>query len=263
MAQKKPLFLYEGITKQAQGRDSLGILSLEIKELTHLNNNSTIVPLTKNMCDSRTQSFTLNLPTTAQIGDNFVVVDRYSSFGSNPVTIRCGTMKINGDSSDFVIDIPDAILEFTYEGGDKGYKLDIGGVNLNLLDDSATFAITPSTASGSRQGLVVKLSGSETVKLAKADASANMPGFGVIVHDSDTSVKVRSRSGLILVTKADSDAANIQPGSSLFASLTQAGRVTNVAPEVVGYCQKIGTANKAPSSGHIECVFNPEVPISL
>ena len=113
-----------------------------------------------------------------------------------------------------------------------------------------------------RTGMVVYQTGTPgVVGLARADNEATMPGFGIIVHDSDETVKVKMSNDLVAGAKIDSSASPIT-GANLFVSTLQRGRLTNVAP-AAGVTQRMGAATKAPVGDAVDVNFRVGEPIIM
>lgn len=263
MSAKKPLVMYQGIIKQLQSGDALGVATMVNVSKNIANNNEVIPAFTKVFVDTSSGSFTLKLPSTASRGDVICFIDAHNNFESANLTIDPNGLNIQGDASVFNLDVPGAVVTLHYDEASTGWRIDIGGTNLNLLDDSTTFNIAASTAAeGSRVGKLVYLASVDTVALAKANNDATMPVVGIIILDGDTTCNVRSRDGIVVEAKADSN-ATINANDVVFASDIEQGKITNNPPTTTGVVQKIGNAKKDPVSGSVEIIFDTETPIYL
>ena len=123
-----------------------------------------------------------------------------------------------------------------------------------------TYFTAPSVAN--RTGMLVYKTGTAgIVALAKADNEATMPAFAIVTKDGDSFVNVKMIPDMIQGAKLDSSATPLV-GSNLFVSSLQAGRMTNLAPEI-GVTQRVGSANTAPSSANIDLNFRIGEPIVM
>lgn len=262
---KKPIVLYDGVLKQLQSNDNIGKYVLTVVSKSASNNLDVLFSFTQIHADTTTNSFTLLLPQSPEIGDLIKVIDIKSVFSLNKLIIDSNGKKIEGAVGTLDLDVSGAIIDFIYAGEDDGWILDIGGKNLNIFDDSLQYDIAPSTAEqGSRVGRFVYQNGlTNTVELADASNSNKGPGFGVIVFDGNTYVKVRTKTGSIVECKVDTDSSVVVPGEHVFISPIEPGKVTTKQDHVSGvsYYQRIGSCNTAPSEGYIKINMwpNPEI----
>jgi len=135
-----------------------------------------------------------------------------------------------------------------------------GSTELDGSDTVDYYGIAPSISD--RTGLVVYMTESfATVDLAKADSGEKMPGIGIISHDADNVVSVRTLSGLVSTTYVDSD-ADVETGDKIFMSNLETGKVTNVPPET-GVLQVIGISRSDPVDSKIELLWDPKFTVYL
>ena len=261
---KRPIVMYDGILKQLQGNDNVGKYVMTVSSKSVGNNNDEIFSFMQIHADSSAGSFMLRLPQSPTLGDFIKVVDVKSIFSVNKITIDPNGKKIEGATSSIDLDVSGAIVDFIYAGEDDGWLLDIGGKNLNIFDDSIQFSIPPSDATiGNRTGRVVYQTHiANTVDLADAGAASKVPAFGVIVHDSDIFVKVRTKVGIVVDVKFDTLSTTLVPGDHIFLSKQELGKVTNNQDfEDAEAVQRLGSCNSGNSEGYIKLNFwaNPEI----
>jgi len=124
------------------------------------------------------------------------------------------------------------------------------------------YSIAASTAVD-RVGLVVYMTESfATVDLAAGALKDKMPAIGIISHDRDVTVGVRSLSGLVSDVKVDSD-ADVETGDKIFMSVVETGKVSNIPPEDFGVVQSVGIAKSDPINSKISIMWDPKIAIYL
>ena len=261
---KRPIVMYDGILKQLQGNDNVGKYVMTVTSKSVGNNNDELFSFMQVHADSSAGSFTLKMPQSPELGDFVKVVDVKSVFSVNKITIDPNGKKIEGATGSIDLDVSGAIVDFIYAGEDDGWLLDIGGKNLNIFDDSIQFSIAPSDGTvGDRTGRVVfQTAVANTVDLADAGAATKVPAFGVVVHDADTYVKVRSKVGVVVDAKFDTLSTTPTPGDHMFLSKQELGKVTNNQDfDDAEAVQRLGSCNTGPSEGYIKLNLwpNPEI----
>jgi hypothetical protein len=89
----------------------------EVSSSITLTNNS------KNIVDCSGSALSLNMPGSPTLGDEVRVIDGTASAASNNITISGNGKKIQGDSSDFIIDINRAAVGFVFYNDSNGWLL--------------------------------------------------------------------------------------------------------------------------------------------
>jgi len=186
-------------------------------------------------------------------------ISEASSIGQRGISIARLTESVSDRAESFAV-VADSISDANESVADRTESL----ARFLSTADLHAYTITASSAGVPREGRLVYLTTSaNTVGLAKANAEVTMPAFGVILHDGDTSVKVKTLNNLYQEVKADSDAA-VGAGDNIFISPIEGGKVTETAPTVDGQVvQFIGNSDQAVSSANIDLQFQPALTVTL
>jgi len=106
--------------------DSAAVSSLIDSAKTNWSEVSSSITLTnnsKNIVDCSGSALSLNMPGSPTLGDEVRVIDGTASAASNNITISGNGKKIQGDSSDFIIDINRAAVGFVFYNDSNGWLL--------------------------------------------------------------------------------------------------------------------------------------------
>ncbi|MGE3549636.1 MAG: hypothetical protein AB7I29_07030 [Geobacter sp.] len=158
---------------------------------------------TRYVCDTSAGTFTLTLPATPAAGDYIEVVDSDGTFVTNNLIIGRNGSNINGAAEDFVLDVSNVFVTFTYSGdATRGWQVDIGGSDLvvTVPDDSITF--TKLAFDGGRSPYAFFKLDSASVAFTKTGAQTISIKAGTYVMVGSTMVSWSVATAVVMPTHA-------------------------------------------------------------
>lgn len=185
------------------------------------------------LADTSGGAFTVTLPATPAVGDQVVVADAGSAWGTNNLTVGRNGSTIGGLAQDLVCDITGASVQLVYDGTTWEVYAQIGGNGGNAVTLSGVQTLTNKTINGANNTLTVRLANDVTGTLPVANGgtgASSLTANNVLLGNGTSAVQVVApgTAGNVLTSNGTTWQSTALPatGSKTWTSFTSTGTYT-------------------------------------